>query len=296
MVCAATVQLGVLSRTSISTRSNGPITVPQGSRARVARVVAGAVVPITGALGRTAVRARAASDVTASRPGTTPSGCVAERLARATASVASFGVACLDGVTSTVQSAWWHVQEVEASEARALRTSADRTRAQQRADERRERARKAARRKANAERRAAERKAARQAADRRAARKAAKRRQASTSGKGWRNAPIVTWYGPGFYGNRTACGVRYTRRIVGVAHRTLPCGTLVEFKWHGITATAPVIDRGPFASSDYVFDFSAALSCDVFKPRKVENACFTRHDVKYRVVGRVPLKRYLRTQ
>jgi len=41
--------------------------------------------------------------------------------------------------------------------------------------------------------------------------------------------------------------------------------------------------RGPFASSDYVFDFSAAMSCEVFKPRGVDNACFTRYDVKYRV-------------
>jgi rare lipoprotein A len=106
----------------------------------------------------------------------------------------------------------------------------------------------------------------------------------------------VTWYGPGFYGNRTACGVRYSRDIVGVAHRTLPCGTLVEFKWHGITAVAPVIDRGPFASSDYVFDFSAAMSCEVFKPRGIDNACFTRYDVKYRVVGKVALKSYLRRQ
>ena len=69
------------------------------------------------------------------------------------------------------------------------------------------------------------------------------------SSGGWRNAPIVTWYGPGFYGNRTACGVRYTRTIVGVAHRTLPCGTLVRFRWHGMTAVAPVIDRGPYASA-----------------------------------------------
>jgi len=46
----------------------------------------------------------------------------------------------------------------------------------------------------------------------------------------WRISPRVTWYGPGFYGNRTACGQRYTRHIVGVAHRTLPCGTLVQFR------------------------------------------------------------------
>ncbi len=102
----------------------------------------------------------------------------------------------------------------------------------------------------------------------------------------WNNAPHVTWYGPGFYGNTTACGQRYTRQTIGVAHRTLPCGTMVEFRWKGITATAPVIDRGPYGPASYVFDFSAALSCDVFKPRGVANACFTRQDVSWRVVSR----------
>jgi hypothetical protein len=102
----------------------------------------------------------------------------------------------------------------------------------------------------------------------------------------WNVAPIVTWYGPGFYGNRTACGQRYTRTIIGVAHRTLPCGTLIEFRWHGMTAVAPVIDRGPYASSAYVFDFSAALACRVFKPKGVSNSCYTRHGVQWRIVGR----------
>jgi hypothetical protein len=102
----------------------------------------------------------------------------------------------------------------------------------------------------------------------------------------WNVAPIVTWYGPGFYGNRTACGQRYTRTINGDAHRTLPCGSLIEFRWHGITAVAPVIDRGPYASSAYVFDWSAALACRVFKPKGVSNSCFTRYDVQWRIVGR----------
>lgn len=102
----------------------------------------------------------------------------------------------------------------------------------------------------------------------------------------WRVAPIVTWYGVGFYGNRTACGQIYTRYIVGVAHRTLPCGTLIEFRWHGMTYTAPVIDRGPYATKAYVFDFSAALACDKFRPKNMTVGCFTRYDVQWRIVGR----------
>lgn len=275
--------------------------MPQGSRARVARIVAGAIGPVSGAVGWKIGRARAAGDGPASR--SRPSSCAVDALLQPTASIAGLGLPCATGVASSVRAAWSHVLEAEASESRALRAikaraSAER-RAQKRRAERREQrqeARKAAKRERARERAAERREKARAAAARRKAAAREARRKARTGGSGWRNAPIVTWYGPGFYGNRTACGVRYTREIIGVAHRTLPCGTLVEFKWHGITAVAPVIDRGPFASKAYVFDFSAALACDVFKPRKVENACFTRYDVKYRVAGKVPLKSYLRRQ
>jgi hypothetical protein len=56
----------------------------------------------------------------------------------------------------------------------------------------------------------------------------------------------ATWYGPGWYGSRTACGVKLTRRTLGVAHRSLPCGTRVEFFLRGRRVTVPVIDRGPY--------------------------------------------------
>jgi rare lipoprotein A (peptidoglycan hydrolase) len=57
---------------------------------------------------------------------------------------------------------------------------------------------------------------------------------------------IASWYGPGFYGNRTACGQIYTPEIIGVAHRTLRCGTLLVLEYRGRTMTVPVIDRGPY--------------------------------------------------
>ena len=60
-------------------------------------------------------------------------------------------------------------------------------------------------------------------------------------------ATFASWYGPGFMGNRTACGQRLTGSIMGVAHKTLPCGTRVTFHLRGRTVTARVIDRGPFA-------------------------------------------------
>jgi len=59
---------------------------------------------------------------------------------------------------------------------------------------------------------------------------------------------VATWYGPGFYGNRTACGERLTRSLVGLADRTLPCGTPVSLSYNGQTLTVPVIDRGPYAN------------------------------------------------
>jgi hypothetical protein len=59
---------------------------------------------------------------------------------------------------------------------------------------------------------------------------------------------IATWFGPGFYGSRTACGQVLTTTLVGVAHRTLPCGTKVEFLYGGRTLVVPVVDRGPYAN------------------------------------------------
>lgn len=57
---------------------------------------------------------------------------------------------------------------------------------------------------------------------------------------------LASWYGPGFYGNRTACGQLYTPEIVGVAHTALPCGTLLTLTYGGQELTVAVIDRGPF--------------------------------------------------
>ena len=57
---------------------------------------------------------------------------------------------------------------------------------------------------------------------------------------------VATWYGPGFYGRRTACGLRMRRTLIGVAHKRLPCGTQVALLYRGRRITVPVVDRGPF--------------------------------------------------
>lgn len=58
---------------------------------------------------------------------------------------------------------------------------------------------------------------------------------------------VATWYGPTRSEWGTACGVPLLPTTLGVAHRTLPCGTPVAFYYRGRTVVVPVIDRGPFA-------------------------------------------------
>ncbi len=57
---------------------------------------------------------------------------------------------------------------------------------------------------------------------------------------------LASFYGPGFFGRRTACGRILRRAMLGVAHPALPCGTVVNLYYKGRTVTVPVIDRGPF--------------------------------------------------
>jgi rare lipoprotein A (peptidoglycan hydrolase) len=59
---------------------------------------------------------------------------------------------------------------------------------------------------------------------------------------------LATWYGPGMYGRKTACGKKLTATTIGVANRTLKCGTKVAFYYKGRTMIVPVIDRGPYAN------------------------------------------------
>jgi rare lipoprotein A len=70
---------------------------------------------------------------------------------------------------------------------------------------------------------------------------------------------VATWFGPGFYGHRTACGQRLSHRLLGVANRTLPCGTKVALLYRGRTITVPVVDRGPFGTGAS-FDLTAATA------------------------------------
>jgi Lytic transglycolase len=48
------------------------------------------------------------------------------------------------------------------------------------------------------------------------------------------------------YGHRDACGTILRADGLGVAHKTLPCGTEVIFVYHGRAIRVPVQDRGPY--------------------------------------------------
>ena len=74
----------------------------------------------------------------------------------------------------------------------------------------------------------------------------------------------ASWYGPGLWGNRTACGQVLTPELLGVAHRTLPCGALVTLRYGTATVTAPVVDRGPHVAGrefDLTYRARVALAC-----------------------------------
>jgi rare lipoprotein A (peptidoglycan hydrolase) len=69
----------------------------------------------------------------------------------------------------------------------------------------------------------------------------------------------ASWYGPGLYGNHLGCGGRLTTATVGVAHKTLPCGTKLSLRHRGRTVRVRVIDRGPYiAGREY--DLTAATA------------------------------------
>lgn len=94
--------------------------------------------------------------------------------------------------------------------------------------------------------------------------------------EGWRSAR-ASWYGPGFYGRRTANGTVLTKDMMNVAHRMLPFGTRIEFEFRGRTAIAVVNDRGPFIPGR-IFDLG---------PGTAKALGFNGvQTVRYRILGR----------
>jgi rare lipoprotein A len=55
----------------------------------------------------------------------------------------------------------------------------------------------------------------------------------------------ASWYGGG---GSLACGGSLTSSTLGVANKTLPCGTMITLRYDGRTVRVPVVDRGPYVA------------------------------------------------
>jgi rare lipoprotein A (peptidoglycan hydrolase) len=67
----------------------------------------------------------------------------------------------------------------------------------------------------------------------------------------------ASWYGPGLFGGHLACGGTLTPGTLGVANKSLPCGTKVNLRYHGRSVRVPVVDRGPYVGGRE-YDLTAA--------------------------------------
>src|SRR4051794_17013545 len=70
---------------------------------------------------------------------------------------------------------------------------------------------------------------------------------------------LASWYGPGLFGNKLGCGGTLTTGSLGVANKSLPCGTKVTFRHNGRVLRVPVIDRGPYVGGRE-YDLTAATA------------------------------------
>jgi len=80
----------------------------------------------------------------------------------------------------------------------------------------------------------------------------------------------MSWYGPGLYGNKLSCGGRLTPSTIGVANKSLPCGTKLTLRKGNRIVRARVVDRGPYVGGRE-FDLTSA----------------TRHRLHFSGVGQV---------
>jgi rare lipoprotein A len=69
----------------------------------------------------------------------------------------------------------------------------------------------------------------------------------------------ASWYGPGLYGNHLGCGGRLGTSTLGVANKSLPCGTRLTLRHNGRSLRVRVIDRGPYVAGRE-YDLTAATA------------------------------------
>jgi rare lipoprotein A len=82
-----------------------------------------------------------------------------------------------------------------------------------------------------------------------------------TAGAGFAQQGHASYYGPGFYGNTTACGDTLTYEDWTVAHRSLPCGQKMTVCYRGECARGvTVTDRGPAAGTGRTLDLNMKVA------------------------------------
>lgn len=57
----------------------------------------------------------------------------------------------------------------------------------------------------------------------------------------------ASWYGPGLIGNPLGCGGTLTAGTLGIAHKTMACGTLLDI-CDARCVSVRVVDRGPYVA------------------------------------------------
>lgn len=79
---------------------------------------------------------------------------------------------------------------------------------------------------------------------------------------------IASWYGPKFYGRKTASGERFTKHAFTCAHKTLPFGTRLEVTnlYNNKSVEVIVNDRGPYIGRRVIdLSYAAAKEIDLLK-------------------------------
>jgi hypothetical protein len=76
---------------------------------------------------------------------------------------------------------------------------------------------------------------------------------------------IASFYGAPLFGNGVACGGILHPWTLGVANKTLPCGTKVLFRYGGRAIEVKVIDRGPYIAGRE-WDLTAATAVALHFP------------------------------
>jgi len=103
----------------------------------------------------------------------------------------------------------------------------------------------------------------------------------------------ASWYGPGFYGRKTASGERFQKNKLTCAHRNLPFGTRLQVTnlENGKQIEVVVNDRGPFIYSRILdLSYAAAKELDIIHPGEA------KVQVRYLIEGNPLLAKDLSSQ